>query len=509
MIPHIEEIATGPQPIEGVSTSTAGFVGETERGPTLPRLITSWMEYEQWFGGFIDLPGPRFRDNHLLPYAVRGFFENGGRRLYVARVIGQTSSTAGIELAGTPGPTTLVANGKGDWGNSLFVAVKQAAAAQLADPSSPEAQWFGIQVVCVRDGLPDLYEEFDNLSPDPTQPNYAGTVLNDAARLIAVADCQGTPQPIDFLAGHLQGGTYVPASQADYLGEAATDPALRTGLAGLGEIKGISVLAIPDEIAIPGLASDLVDQCEAMGDRFAILADQRDQGDLSQVSPPRDSSYAAFYYPWVGVLAAHVAEGRRLVPPHGHVAGIYARVDMERGVHRAPANEAVLGIAAQEAGGQGPLSHTVSNSDQDLLSLRGVNVIRDFRSQGRDIRLWGARTMSSNALWKYVHVRRLFIFLEESISEGIQWVVFEPNSETTWGRVRQSVVNFLLTLWRNGALAGAKPEEAFFVQCDRATMTQDDIDSGRLICLIGVAPVKPAEFVSFRIAAKTLEAGTV
>jgi phage tail sheath protein FI len=136
---------------------------------------------------------------------------------------------------------------------------------------------------------------------------------------------------------------------------------------------------------------------------------------------------------------------------------------------------------------------------QDVLNPRGVNVIRDFRPDRRGIRLWGARTISDDPAWKYVNVRRLFIFLEESIDEGTQWVVFEPNAEPLWDRVRRSIESFLLTVWRNGALMGVKPEQAFYVKCDRTTMTQDDIDNGRLICYIGVAPVKPAEFVIFRI----------
>ena len=196
-----------------------------------------------------------------------------------------------------------------------------------------------------------------------------------------------------------------------------------------------------------------------------------------------------------------------MVPPCGHVAGIYARVDVERGVHKAPANEVVRGIVRQRLqSGEEPLSHTLSKHQQDILNPRGINVIRDFRSKGRGIRVWGARTMSSDAEWKYVNVRRLFIFLVQSIDRGTQWVVFEPNDEATWAAVRRAVENFLVTVWRTGALLGTTPDEAFFVKCDRTTMTQDDIDNGRLICLIGIAPVKPAEFVIVRIAHKTLEA---
>jgi phage tail sheath protein FI len=189
------------------------------------------------------------------------------------------------------------------------------------------------------------------------------------------------------------------------------------------------------------------------------------------------------------------------------MTGIFARTDIDRGVHKAPANEVVRGIVTRDLnGGRKPLTHTLSKREHDLLNPRGVNVIRDFRSDGRDIRIWGARTMSSDAMWKYVNVRRLFIFLEQSIDRGTQWSVFEPNTEPTWIAVRTSITNFLRTVWRNGALQGTTQDEAFFVKCGRNTMTQDDIDNGRLVCLIGVAPAKPAEFVIFRISQKTIEA---
>jgi phage tail sheath protein FI len=179
-----------------------------------------------------------------------------------------------------------------------------------------------------------------------------------------------------------------------------------------------------------------------------------------------------------------------LIPPGGHIAGVYARSDEARGVHKAPANEIVRGATA--------LQFPLTKGEQDILNPIGVNVTRTF--PGRGIRVWGARTTSSDPLWKYINVRRLFLFLEESIDEGTQPFVFEPNDEKLWDRVRQTITQFLTRVWRDGALMGTTPEQAFFVKVDRTTMTQDDIDNGRLIVLIGVAPVKPAEFVIFRIA---------
>jgi len=181
------------------------------------------------------------------------------------------------------------------------------------------------------------------------------------------------------------------------------------------------------------------------------------------------------------------------IPPSGHIVGIYARTDIDRGVHKAPANEVVRGILG--------LQRIINKGEQDILNPYpvNINVIRDFRPNNRGIRVWGGRVITSDSDFKYVNVRRLLIFIEKSIDQGLQWVVFEPNAEPLWARVIRSISNFLTVVWRNGALEGTKREEAFFVKCDRTTMTQTDIDSGRLIVIIGVAPVKPAEFVIVRI----------
>jgi len=210
------------------------------------------------------------------------------------------------------------------------------------------------------------------------------------------------------------------------------------------------------------------------------------------------NGYAALYTPWYKSAVEYIdtADNNKLksqqvfIPPSGAMAGIYSRSDSQRGVHKAPANEQVRGALE--------LKVNYNKAEQALLNPEGINCIRAFA--GRGILVWGARTTASNALWKYINVRRLFMFLEESIDEGTQWVVFEPNDEKLWARVKQSISNFLTTQWREGALMGSNPEEAFFVKCDRETMTQDDLDNGRLICEIGVCPVKPAEFVIFRIA---------
>jgi phage tail sheath protein FI len=224
--------------------------------------------------------------------------------------------------------------------------------------------------------------------------------------------------------------------------------------------------------------------------RIAVL-DSGDDQTVAQVRQMRaalDSSYAAFYYPWVRVFDPFTQAELNL-PPSGFVAGIYARNDIQRAVYKAPANEVVTGAIGFE--------RTLNKGQQDVLNPEGVNCIRYF--PGRGLRLWGARTASSDPEWKYVNLRRYFAYLEHSIDRGTQWAVFEPNGERLWANVRRTIEDFLFNEWQGGALLGDKPEKAFFVKCDRTTMTQSDLDNGRLVCLIGLAPLRPAEYVIFRI----------
>ncbi|ELZ04082.1 phage tail sheath protein FI [Natrialba chahannaoensis JCM 10990] len=277
--------------------------------------------------------------------------------------------------------------------------------------------------------------------------------------------------------------------------EGIDKPGLRTGLAGFKALDDISIVCVPDENDVTGLTDALVAHCENMGERFAILQAPQNPGPVSEMETPVDSTYAAYYYPWLTVLDP-VTNREKLAPPGGHIAGIYARSDAQHGVHKAPANEVVRGIVG--------LQHEITKGEQDVLNPKGINCIRSF--QGRGIRVWGARTTSSDPEWKYLNVRRLFLFIEQSIDEGTQWSVFEPNDKDLWARIRQSAENFLTTVWREGGLQGSTADEAFYVRCGEETMTQDDIDNGRLIVEIGVAPVKPAEFVIFRISQDTGDA---
>jgi hypothetical protein len=292
-----------------------------------------------------------------------------------------------------------------------------------------------------------------------------------------------------------------------YIGQDDPNPENRTGLHSLRNIDEISIVSSPGQTSSQILDA-LINHCELMRYRFAVLDGPRPPQDtLADVQNQRqqfDTKYAALYHPWLLVpdpFPFSLSSAADIwIPPSGHIVGVYARTDIERGVHKAPANEVVRGITG--------LQRILNKEQQDILNPYpvNINVIRDFRDNNRGIRVYGGRVITSDSDWKYVNVRRLLIFIEASIDRGLQWVVFEPNAEPLWARVRRSISNFLTLVWRNGALEGTKPEEAYFVKCDRTTMTQTDIDSGRLICVVGVAPVKPAEFVIIRIGLWTARA---
>lgn len=494
---YIEEFEIGAKPIEGVSTSTAGFLGEAERGPTVPMLVTSWLDYQRRYGGY-------FGNDKYLPYAVQGFFDNGGQRCFIGRITkaGDTPAvSASLKLdAGVADALTATAVGEGVWGNRIALKVGagtfsgfklsvyywKTMPAALYDPDTDLATR----------PRPALVEVFDNLSVTESSPDYYGKRVNGISNLIVLSQQTGdsgavpdAPAAITVLASGSDGTGAL--ALADYERTDTNQPGKRKGLTGFAEVDEISILYAPNAQAVVGLVGALITHCEMLKDRFAVIDSAQGSSNIATLNPrsSNDTKYAAFYYPWIKVMDAE-AGVLRLCPPGGHMAGIYARTDTERGVHKAPANETVRG--AQD------LEFCITAGEQAILNPRGVNVIRAF--PGRGIRIWGARTLSSDANWKYINVRRLFNFIEESIDEGTQWVVFEPNDYKLWKRVNQTITQFLTRVWRDGALMGTKPEEAFFVKCDRSTMTQDDIDNGRLVCIIGIAPVKPAEFVIFRIA---------
>jgi len=346
---------------------------------------------------------------------------------------------------------------------------------------------------------------------DPTQPAVAGQPPPAPPAPLAVLNALLALNTQTFLAGGSEGQALDPAALQGEVSDPDDPNKAATGLAALGEVDDVAIVATPDSVRLDVASGEqktavdnLIEHCEQLKYRIGIVDPPKDQS-ISGVREFRsqfDTEYAALYYPWMEILDPTAkndpgaAPATLQLPPSGFTAGIYARSDINRGVHKAPANEVVLGITK--------FMQNVTYARQAVLNPEGINALRFF--PGRSNRVWGARTMSSDPEWKYVNVRRLFIYLEHSIDKSTQWAVFEPNNEALWANIRQTVSDFLLVTWRSGALMGTKPEEAFFVRCDRTTMTQNDLDNGRLICLIGVAPTYPAEFVIFRIGQWTADA---
>jgi len=538
---YIEEFEIGARPIEGVSTSTAGFLGKTERGPTTPiKLVTSLTQFMRIYGGYIE--------NSYLAYSVDGFFANGGQRCYIGRIVPKNASAATLDLDNM----AFKAVGEGSWGRRVAIRIENAS----SDPDNKNRDGkrvFKLTVAYWKPGnLPtdflvskgedgkvnkeeakrkfrevtektEVIEIFDDLSEDSNSSDYYLKKLSDPLKNISnliLINNTSTGRPVNndektiekegkpyfslftFLGKNQEDGSPDPEDGTDGDGVLIRDdirgnpeaaPGERRGLTALTEIDDISIVYVPDIHFVTSgqdtLLDDILTHCETMKDRFAILDIKENESNIGGLKIERPSKYGALYYPWIKIYDP-LTKTQVSRPPGGYIAGIYARSDTERGVHKAPANELVRGAV--------DLEFQITKQEQGILNPRGINVIRSF--PGRGILVWGARTCIVDPLWKYINIRRLFIYIEKSMERGTQWVVFEPNNEKLWARVNATITQFLTGVWRDGALMGTKPEEAFFVKCDRTTMTQDDIDNGRLICIIGIAPVKPAEFVIFRIA---------
>jgi phage tail sheath protein FI len=528
---YIEEIPSGATPIQGVGTSTAGFLGRAERGPESPRLVLSWLDYQRTYGGYPDDSTP----NSFLPYAVQGFFDNGGQRCFVTRLVSPAARTLGPLSLTIGSSLEFFAIGRGAWASNIAIRIRPGTKSSATNPVfrisiiyyktfPPIATFLDPLDPTIPPGPnkvpPDVAEDYDNLSVSPGATNNVIAVINGASNLVRITWVNNTPAPLpttQFVGGRFP--TADPAIDQNapdlnaYIGDTASiyQPAtlfpnepVGWGLAALAAVDEVAILVAPDQAVVDSptstvLAQTLIHHCESLRSRFAVLSVPARQNVtlVPNILPPVDSTFGAVYHPWIQVFDPSRNQPI-LVPPSGHVAGIYAQTDNDRGVHKAPANVVVADAL--------DLEFPVPKGFQDSLNPVGVNCIRDFRHSGRGIRVWGARTMSSDPDWRYVNVRRLFIYVEQSIDYGTQWVVFEPNDDTLWAKVRRSLTNFLARVWKSGALMGLTEAEAFFVKCDRTTMTQDDIDNGRLICYIGIAPVKPAEFVIFRISQKTMDA---
>jgi uncharacterized protein len=378
---------------------------------------------------------------------------------------------------------------------------------QDAGGENPPADAF--KVVVKVSGSP--VEEFDRAQTGKGRQNVV-TMVNTQSKLIQIAEPSGTvARPATGTAVTLvtppvgaPGGALEPAagiSAGDYVG----DVARRTGFGGLEAVDEVTMVAVPDLMAayqqgamdletVKAVQLGMIAHCELMGDRVAILdpppgLNAQEIKDWRVNGAGYDSAFATLYWPWVKVMDPATKQNI-FVPPSGHIAGIWSRNDDTRGVHKAPANEVIRGAISLEI--------QITKNEHDLLNPVGINCVRTFPGQG--IRVWGARTLSSDPSWRYLNVRRLFNYLEESILGGTSWVVFEPNDHALWSRIRRTISAFLVNEWRKGALFGLTPDEAFYVKCDAETNPAEGIDAGQVVCEIGVAPVKPAEFVIFRLA---------
>ncbi|MFE4372658.1 phage tail sheath family protein [Streptomyces sp. NPDC056835] len=499
---YVEEVQSGSRPIEGVGTSVAAFVGFARRGPlNEPTLITNWSQFVSRFGEFVE--------GTYLASSVYGFFANGGGTCYVIRI-------GGAEADGGPsGELTSGAEARlGPYTVRALPGVTGEITVTVADPEGEDPPQDVFSLVVARDGK--VVETYPAVSSKRSKDNVASQV-KARSQLIEVREPGRGPAP-----GRPEAQTVTlrpaddaetatgPLSADEYVG----DPDQRTGLGGLEAIDEVTMVAVPDLMSafergvldresVISVQQALISHCELMGDRIAILdappalSPQQIKGWRTETTG-FDSKFATLYYPWIKVFDP--ATGRNtFVPPSGHIAGVWARNDASRGVHKAPANEVVRGAVA--------LQTQLTKGEHDLLNPIGLNCIRAF--PGRGIRVWGARTLASDHDWRYLNVRRLFNYLEESILTGTQWVVFEPNDDALWARIRRTVSAFLVNEWRRGALFGLTPEEAFYVKCDRETNPPESIDAGQVICEIGVAPVKPAEFVVFRLSQLTGGSGAV
>jgi len=569
---YVEEFESGGKPMEGVSTSTAGFIGLAERGPVegLPQLVTNFADFKRKYGGY--LSENEFGEYRFLAYAVEQFFINGGARAYIARVApSNAKASVGYAPSEEAPVIKLTAKNPGIWGDSIRAVVTASSKAKtqiLEIIDTPTGKKYLVKssvgfnkgdvvkytdrtvvkynkVVKSQDNIIEFEYEFDddvvdknllpnkyittcefnievkyddqvelyeNVSFNIESPNYIEKKLakselvvaeyvgqnNDEIvhpyQLIAGNDADNAFVTVSFMGG--SNGSISNLSAADFVG-VDNGAGKRTGIQAFLDNDNVSIMAVPG-ITDPNVQLMLIAHCEQLGSRFAVLDIPRSARKVDDILAHRDmfdSAYAALYHPWLEIFDP-LDKKNIAIPPSGSICGIYARSDNTRGVHKAPANEVVRACVG--------LDCQFNKGEQDILNPKGVNLIRSFPGQG--IRVWGARCATSNSSWKYVNVRRLFIFIEESIKANTSWAVFEPNDEVLWVRVKRTIDVFLTNLWRNGYLAGSSAQEAFFVNIGRNTMSQDDIDNGRLVCVIGVAPVKPAEFVIFRITQKTSDA---
>ena len=499
---YVEEVPSSNKPIEGVGTAVAAFVGLAPGGPVNKAMrISNWTQFATIYGDPENpLNGP-FMEGAYLAHAVYGFFQNGGSLAWIIRVgsgDGATEPRAALPAATDKGIEALRAVALPGVSDPVTVEVNE-------DPREEGKEGDPTYTVVVTAGA--KREEFPNL-PLRGRSNLA-TKINTASKLIKIEEV-GASLPDTRVAPGKYALTTPPrsAEQVDAR-HFEGDVARREGMGSIAPLDEVTMIVMPDIMTLNSdgkqmrdLQGKMIAHCETSpGGRMAILdAPQRllpqDVLEWRMNTAGYDSKYAALYYPWIEVMDP-ITRRPLMVPPSGHLAGLWSRVDNTRGVHKAAANEVVLGANG--------LEFQVTHAEQGELNRNGINCIRSF--PGRGIRVWGARTLSSDPEWKYINVRRIFNFVSTSVMLGTQWAVFEPNDQRLWTSLTISISSFLNRVWRSGALFGTSAGEAFFVKCDAETNPPEVIEAGQVVCEIGIAPVKPAEFVIFRLSQFTGGAG--
>jgi phage tail sheath protein FI len=484
---YIEEVSSGVRTIAGVATSIGLFIGWAKRGPTnAATRIFSFADYERTYGG-LDLDTP-------LSYAVRAFFDNGGSDAYVIRVVTIAEDASGAKAAilkNTAGDLQFTALSEGVWIEAYSVRIT---------PRADKPERFKVDVLSGNKDSDIVVETFENVSMDASDSRFVETAINGRSRYFTV-EATGTNNQagdaVEFVAAGTRGadGTTVEAGtqgMADALEDLFADDGIAT------KLDLFNLVCVPGETN--GSTIQALQQACA-GKRAFLIVDSIEDDDASNVASHMSGfigsapSYAALYFPWINAPDPLQEGAVRKFPPCGYVAGIMARTDARRGVWKAPAgtDAALNGVVG--------FAETLSDAQNGALNPKGVNCLRTMPVYGNIV--WGARTLDGDndrgSEWKYVPVRRMALFLEESLFRGTQWVVFEPNDEPLWSQIRLNIGAFMQTLFRQGAFQGATAREAYFVKCDRTTTTQDDINRGVVNIHVGFAPLKPAEFVVLHI----------
>src|SRR3954451_15528794 len=502
---YVEEVPSANKPIEGVGTAVAAFVGFAPGGPVNQAVrVSNWTQFAKMYGDSQTPEHLPFMEGAYLAHAVYGFFQNGGTACWVVRV-GAGNGGAEQARASLPAATDAAVE-------ALRAVAQQGIEGPVTvelheEPPAPDPEGGGdgkdreatyTMVVTAAGGQ---REEHPGLTLKKGR-TFLATRVNASSKLITIEET-GASLPEMRVAP----GTYslsIPPAENGAIspGDFEGDVTRREGIGGLEAIDEVTMLVAPDLMALArdgdgaqvrDVQGKMIAHCENSGDRMAILDTPPDL-DAQRVFDWRmqvagyDSKMSALYYPWLQVMDP-ITRHPIMVPPSGHVAGVWSRVDARRGVHKAPANEVVLGAL-------GPALQ-VTHSEHGRLNQVGINVIS--APPGRGVRILGGRTLSSDPEWRYINVRRLMNFIGKSVMAGTQWSVFEPNDRMLWTQLSIAVSNFLPRVWRSGALFGATPSEAFFVKCDSETNPPEVIEAGQVVCEIGVAPVKPAEFVIFRL----------